>query len=1467
MEKKLKKIATELLDLSKRNRLINYKDNGLKAINILNRDIEEVFSNVVNGKVYKLPIFDDVLKKYHNDLILNKEEDDFLNYSDLKVFDICGKILKQNELLVYKRGYTIEKTLKSIFKEYQFYLTERGINPLYITFGMLKYVEKGEEFLAPLLLIPVNMTSDKGIYKITEADNEIILNPTLSYYFKTNYKINLRPFDEEKDTLIEYVLEIKKHLLKDMDITNLMTLGQYSFLKMNMYNDLTENSKNVLSNDNVRTLLGDDYIPNILGNDQIYPVVNADSSQLEAIKMASRGESFVLEGPPGSGKSQTITNIIATLIGNGKHVLFVSEKLAALNVVYENLRRVGLNEFAIELHSAKANKKDFVDELYKTAISPKKLLKQEANDIVLKRDLYIEKIKSHYAELHDKIIDNTYSLYDLYEMYLKIDGIDLDYRLNVKDYSLKELDNVTKSLDEYKNYAKIISIDYKKSPFYGIENIENEYLRYDFKNDLIKSIKYLRDLIDLKNKIKNYFNIINVKDIYNSIETINKLVSLKTFEEYYLKKDIRTKLIDNINSYIDLKSKLDNMKSIKNYSEKILDLDIEDILIKYKEVSLSFFKIFNSDYKKLNAKILSYRNEKAKSNVLINELNELKDYKTYYKDLKENEIKIKEYIDSFDKLDIILNDLKSLNNIIPTKIKKDEYKASLNDFKDILISSKSLMKSDLILANISKVFDNQIFDLYNVNLNEALNKLEAISLKLEDVKAYLLMKKSLNDIKALGYINYIDYYVNKYDINNISLNFKKLYLKEFIYSIIDKSVFLSDFNSYDESNLISEFRKLDEEVFEINKDKIISLNSNKRPDDTIISGTKFKILINEHNKERRQKPIRELLNNIFELALDIKPIFLMSPLSVSTYLSSDASIFDTVIFDEASQIYASDALGAIYRAKQAIIIGDSKQMPPSNFFDSQSFDEEDEDDNQSILDLASLSYKMLRLKWHYRSRSEELITFSNKAYYDNSLITIPQAKNHEPGFGIDFIYLKNGRYDATKRTNYEEAKLIKDLVFKHLKESDESLGVVAFSDVQAKLINSLIEDEIKLNPKLADLLTKSADEPFFVKNLETVQGDERDRIIFSICYGYNNENKFYQRFGPLNNVGGEKRLNVAITRAKFNITVVSSIRYLDIRTDNTDSIGVKNLKGYLEFIENITIEKEIKNETDGIIKNVSSYLESLGYSVYPNYGSSSFKIDLAIMKDDKFIMALMLDKESKRSVTDNDRLIPLLLKRLGWSYYKLYLTSWVNNNELEKKNLLNALENVDSKVEKKVFSELDNSDYLIIDNSHHDIESMFLEYIELDNNLGLNIYNKDGMDKLIKTIVEIESPIHEEYLYKRVANILNLKVTNVLKNRINNSIDINLTKKGKFYYNDKDVKFRINEKRDIDYISSDELMAGIFEIVKKSNGISKEGCYKELMKLIGYNRITQQANHLLENAVIFLIADGKIIERNGCLYL
>ncbi len=1473
MKKKLKNIANHLLDLGKRNRLLNYKDTGLKSLNILNKNIEELFLDIIDGKVYSIFMLDSVLMKYHKDLIEDPEKDDILSYSDLKVYDIAAKLLKKNQLLCYKRGYPLEKVLYSLLKDYKFTIQEKGINTLYLSFGFIDYTEGKEVYTAPLLLVPVEIKVEKGIYKIVLYEEEVILNPTLKYYFKTEKNVNL--IDYENQDLMSYFEETSKLLAKNMVLCPTCSLGIYSFLKINMYDDITSNLDLVVQNKNIRALLGDStaQIENLIEN-PVYPVVNCDSSQLEAIGFAANGKSFVLQGPPGSGKSQTITNIISTLIANDKHVLFVSEKLAALKVVYENLRRAGLDDFAIELHSNKANKKEFIENLFKTAILPKYDIDTSAEHVSSKYEALKQNIKEYQKELHQKITMFNCSLYELIAMYYEIEIPSILYKVsNIEHLTLSDLEKICSLFEEYIHYSFSIGYDYKNTPFYGLNDISKEYLRYDIERDFSLAIPYLAKLIEIKDKLNTNIklNIISITDVYNSLELLEHLVHLKTYHPSYLIQNTRNQLITNIKQYLDIQPIL-KTNILKKYRESILKEDLEDLYIQYKANCQSFFKFLNKTYRTLNAKILAYRNEQAKSNVLLKELEELIEYKKNLM-IAENCLKeIKNHLGNIElsNLNLILADLESLLGYKDIQLDEKDYTALKPYFTDILISFQALSEGNAVLSRISTKFDSSVFNLFTCSVTEALDKLKGIYLKRDKVSDYLLLMKAVQGIEEYQQLNYLqDYLKNGLDIENLSIQYRKEFLRAVIYSILDKSPILNSFTSYQEDKMVEDFQDLDEQILHINRDYIISKLSNLRPNDVLLEGSKFKILVSEYNKLKRQKPIRVLLEEIFELAIQIKPVFLMSPLSVSTYLANQVDMFDCVIFDEASQIFAWDALGAIYRAKQCIIIGDNKQMPPSNFF-GVSVDTEEEDNLEldSILDTASLCMLTSRLKWHYRSRSEELIMFSNQAFYDNGLITIPQAKTHERGFGIDFYYLSDGKYDLKTRTNLIEAQKVCDMVFEHYKSSKQSLGVVAFSDVQAKLIESLIEDRLCQYPNMKKYFDDLVDEPFFVKNLESVQGDERDRIIFSICYGYNEDNKFFQRFGPLNNLGGERRLNVAITRAKYNVSVVSSIRYTDIRLNNTDSLGVKMLRDYLEFIENIEHKKEYGDSLDGIVNSVKKYIEDLGYTCYSNYGNSSFKIDLAVMKNDNFVLAIMLDHpyKYKSNTTDKYRLEKMLLERLGWKYYKLYSVAWFNHPEIEQEKLKNVLMNQEVLEEDNI---VEDSSYLkqVEDSS---LEEQFSEYEELSIAKGKQYLQQYNLSYLLREIIRIEQPIHEEYLYKKVAMILDTnRITNVLKNMVHQALGSDIIKNGKYYSLEyrNSISLRIHSSRTIDQICMEELKHGILTIVHLNNGITIHGCYKALVQLLGYNRVTETTKKILDDAIIYLKLDGSITQRGECLFI
>ncbi len=1471
---KLLTIVNQLLDLGKRNRLLNYRDSGLKTLKILNDNVDEIFRGFKDHKDYSFFNVDPYVNEILSNFTVNPDDPSSLRELDRRVFESTNELLDKNVLLAYKRSYSLDKVLKGLMKEAKTSVIEKGINSLYLSFCFIHYVEEDIEYLAPLLLIPAELDNETGEYVLSLYEDEVLLNPTLKYYFKTLFGVEIP--DYKNDALQTYIKKCEDVLPPEIFIEKCCALGIYSFYKMNMYNDLKQNQEIVIQNANIRALLGDTNAlsEETLTESEIFPVVNCDSSQLEAIKLAAMGKSFCLQGPPGSGKSQTITNIISSMLGNGKKVLFVSEKIAALNVVYENLRRAKLNDFAIELHSNKANKKEFIANLYRTATLPRYDVDFKTRFLGARYESLKISLKQYESELHQFIPSLDVTLADLYSMYMNTDAEPIDFNVVIDNKNLYDLDGTFNAFINYVSYTKSIDKDYRKSAFYGLNKIDSQYITFGFNSDLDKSLKLIDELISFKNRIysiTNALTINNITDATKIVLLVSKLVKIKTYNANYLNSKAREKVINALDSYLTISKSIDT-SYFDIYKKEIINEDLESILFNYKKNNVGLFK--NKEFKELNDKILSYRLEKAKPEQIIKELEELIKIKKNIMISSNFASIINKFYGSLNNLDLkqALSDLRSLKNLSDYSLSESDYKKLVNEFSNYNFDMDEFKNNCAKLSSLSKIFYLKKYNIFELPIEEVQAKIHKISDERNDVEIYQHVNKAVSTIKSYDALEFLHEYLDKgYPLSDLPYVYKKTFLFEMIKDITKKSKVLSDFSSLEEDEMVDDFRELDEKTLNINRDYIISLNSQKRPDETVIEGSQFKILSREFEKKTRQLPIRSLLEQIFELVLDIKPVFLMSPLSVSTYLASKLNMFDVVIFDEASQIFASDALGAIYRAKQCIVIGDTKQMPPTSFFQADFGMEDEELDLESILDKASYTFEMTSLKWHYRSRSEELITFSNQSFYDNNLITIPQSKKHEKGFGIDFVYVEDGIYDAQARTNMIEAKKICEMVFEHFQNSNKSLGVVAFSNVQAELIQSLVEKQRAKHPEFEKWFDEETDEPFFVKNLETVQGDERDRIIFSICYGYNKEGKFYQRFGPLNNSGGERRLNVAVTRAKYNVTVVSSIQADDISLNNTDSLGVALLKQYLDFANNVNTNKNFDESDNGVINSIKKYVESLGYSCLTNYGSSSFKVDIAVKKDDDFIMAIMLDSQNefKSNLTDKYRLEKLLLERLGWRYFKLYSTSWVNENEEEKKRLKEALEN-NSLIEEKRQGLDENISYLKIDKSDDALEAQFNEYNPLNDELGKEYLRMYNLEYLIKEIIKREAPIHEELLFKRIAAITEKpKVNNQLREEILDNMPKDVYKMSDFYMLDTNMKItlRIHFDREPQYIHPDELIDGVYKTIKKNKGISVDGCYRTIALLLNFEKITPNLRKALEAATLELKQRDLIVQKKEALFV
>lgn len=501
---------------------------------------------------------------------------------------------------------------------------------------------------------------------------------------------------------------------------------------------------------------------------------------------------------------------------------------------------------------------------------------------------------------------------------------------------------------------------------------------------------------------------------------------------------------------------------------------------------------------------------------------------------------------------------------------------------------------------------------------------------------------------------------------------------------------LGPLRSVDRDSVVGDFRDLDSEFVRLAAGGIMEACNARRPRAAI---GPVAIIQREAQKQRRHMPIRTLLRQAREVALSVKPCFMMSPLSVSQFLVPEFE-FDAVIFDEASQIRPHDAVNCIYRGRQHIIAGDQQQLPPTSFFDTHSDDGDEWQEDQleqyeSVLDKvkASGAVPSMSLKWHYRSRHEDLITFSNYSFYDGRLITFPSPKDPVPPLGIGFRHVAGVYRRGGLRDNLVEAREVAAVVAHYTREYPGlSVGAVAFSEAQETAIQDAI-DELRSNDPTLPAAIFSSDrlDGFFVKNLETVQGDERDVIVLSVGYGPDEHGKLTMNFGPINRLGGYRRLNVAVTRARKRLEIVTSIRASDLSAESENE-GVRHLRRYLAYAENGLSTLALDGpESLGDVESpfeaeVARVIRSWGYGVVPQVGSAGYRIDLGVKGSGGFGgFALGVECDgaayhSAKSARDRDRLRQSVLEGLGWKLYRVWGPSWYRQRATEEERLRKAID-------------------------------------------------------------------------------------------------------------------------------------------------------------------------------------------------
>ncbi len=504
---------------------------------------------------------------------------------------------------------------------------------------------------------------------------------------------------------------------------------------------------------------------------------------------------------------------------------------------------------------------------------------------------------------------------------------------------------------------------------------------------------------------------------------------------------------------------------------------------------------------------------------------------------------------------------------------------------------------------------------------------------------------------------------------------------------------LTTFRAEDRDALARDFRRLDRQLIQLAAREAIAACSQMRP--LNFQGAAG-IILNEAERQRKHMPVRDLIARTGKVVQAIKPCFMMSPLSVSQFLPPDI-VFDVVVFDEASQVRPADAISSIYRGRQLVVAGDQKQLPPTSFFermddgDDDTYVEDEPDQFESVLDKCKGSgvFTSLPLRWHYRSQHEHLIAYSNHGFYDGTLITFPGAVGDAPDLGVEVFHCEGVYRRGGQRDNPQEAALVGERVVFHARTHPTlSVGVVAFSEAQASAIDAVIERLADGHPELAVLRAEDRLNGLFVKNLETVQGDERDVIIFSMGYGKDEAGRFTMNFGPLSKPGGQRRLNVAITRARRKVEFVASVRASDFSPDLAAE-GARHLRRYLEYAER-------RNERMAVLAipvvegggdfespfeaEVARTIRAWGYDVVPQVGCSDYRIDLGVRGPSaqaRFVLGVECDGamyHSSRAARDRDRLRQEVLERLGWRLHRIWGPSWYRHRAEQEQRLRKAID-------------------------------------------------------------------------------------------------------------------------------------------------------------------------------------------------
>jgi very-short-patch-repair endonuclease len=1554
----------ELLDLSARNRLISTPrgKSRTSAITVVGESAAQVFQRLVvekksltflpgrgNPKANGDGEFDSV------DEADAEEEESTISYAGVDQAD--------NRLQTALAAETLQKRLLKLYYDAHTAEEEQGVNILYLALGFLKWYEapsSNVERFAPLLLVPVALEreSARSRFKLTSLDDEIVTNLSLQEKLNREFGVKIPHVPELEDLRPDDYFQSVTHAISDQARWEVrsddIVLWLFSFAKFLMYRDLSPENwpsdrplvDHPLTKGLLQTGFGSD--PPICGDDEpvdsfllpdkLTHVVDADSSQAVAVEEVRAGRNLVVQGPPGTGKSQTIVNMIAAAVKEGKTVLFVSEKMAALEVVKQRLDRVGLGPLCLELHSHKSRKQQVLADLKQTLdlTRPKLVgLQQTVRSLERARD----RLNQYVRSLHEPIGPTGLTAFDAMGGLVRLRAAGaspIDFAmLDCLSWSVADRETRKRALNDLLLHLADIGPP-AEHPWRGVGNtallptdiqrllarVPNSKARWERIQDAAGELAVL--LGDNRR--------LTPQVALELARLARWLAKAPPLDSVAMADEVWTSRRSAITDLVQIGQKLAECRQQLNgiVADVAWYIDVTAARRGLAAHGSSWFRWLFPEYRRAVTQLRGIMCGELPTTTrerieILDRLIAGQRYAALLGPTSDGDAlgrvafggkwqadnsKWAELaaIDAWEaegretKLPTQFRQL--LSRITDPSRCRDLARTVAGEIKDAYDELKAICTE--LQLDVAQAF--AVSDLREIPIDALCARFEKWTGAGESLSRWITYVSRLRKAEAFGLREFTSRLDNGLLAAQRGLDaFEMAVFEAVVRDAFRRFPELSEFNGKTHNQLVDEFRRLDEERIRLARAEVATGHYERLPSGNSAIG-EMGVLKWEMQKQRRHKPIRQLLREAGTAVQQIKPVFMMSPISVAQFLQPGVLEFDLLLIDEASQVRPVDALGAVARSRQVVVVGDDKQLPPTRFF-SRVLDDQDDDeasdvetragDLESILGLCtSRGMHQRMLRWHYRSRHHSLIAVSNREFYDNRLYVVPSSDRASANDGLRFHHIANGVFDrGGTRTNRTEARAVAEAVLGHARKSPEmSLGVGAFSVAQRDAILDELEFLRRESDTLEPFFATGKPDPFFVKNLENIQGDERDVIFISVGYGRDSSGFMSMGFGPLSVEGGERRLNVLISRARLRCEVFSSITDDDIDLGRAQSRGAMALKTFLRYARlgsmdiGIPSQPEFDSEFEA---EVAAALCKLGYQVDPQVGVAGFFVDLGLYdpaEPGRYLLGIECDGaayHSSRSARDRDRLRQQVLEDRGWRIHRIWSTDWFREPDEQLRRVLQAIET--ARNGQQVQKTLIDGESPVVDRHEpdemaNDANEIAMPYeearIELNEPRPIHAMPRKELAQIARAVVKVEGPIHEDEIARRIASFWGNQRTGA---RISAAVHEALqeavrqrwvTEEGGFFLPTgmRQVPIRNRESvassslRKPDMLPPQEVRSALIHVIQMNVGAGTDEAIVQTSRMLGFRSTSGQLKQIVMREVERLVQEGALSERNDRLY-